>query len=311
MDYWKKLALPSKLNPEQSTDQQNTIHKTTHSNRGGGFNETWTLALYLGWSNHSNRGGFNETWTVDLYHGWSRPSAIDHEIVVSLHSNIFPFMGFQSLNSTTASAPRKAKIFIHRLPERSREITRAVFVNSLHIKLKIAIMVIGGRGSAETPREGLMIHQLRYFYRCRPLPLRRRSDELAVIIVALPSISRTRTEALWESHRCPRRPRNANVATIPGALSYFTDIEISGSGQKWDRRQSFDTFIERSLRPCLALCIRRFAIWSHLFHDKIAIKISNTRDSTKQTAYCIRNLSDIAEICSLCLIYVVGCERIR
>jgi len=172
-------------------------------------------------------------------------------------------MGIQVRNRTTASAPWKAKIFVHSLPERSREITRAIFVNSAHNNLLTTTMI---GGSAETPGEGLMIWQLCC---CCSTPLRRGSDELSVIVVVAPERRRIEDEALWESHGCPRRPRNANVAAHPCALGYASDIVISGSDQIGNRRKSSDAFVKSSQRPPPALCIHFsiWLLWIYRFHD--------------------------------------------
>jgi len=103
-------------------------------------------------------------------------------------------MEIQVLNTTAAtSAPLKPKIFIEvSFVERFREITRAIFLDSLHFKTTIT------QRSAVTPWEGLMIGQLCPWCRCS-FPLRRSSDELSVAAIVV--AERRRIEAVGDGDR--------------------------------------------------------------------------------------------------------------
>jgi len=107
-------------------------------------------------------------------------------------------MEMQVLNSTaTASAPLKPEIFVDMgFPERFSEITRAIFLNSIHIMTTIT------QRSAETPWDGLMIRQLCSCCRCS-LPLRRSSYELSVIVIVVPERRRIEAVGHGESHGHP------------------------------------------------------------------------------------------------------------
>lgn len=121
-------------------------------------------------------------------------------------------MEIQVLNTAaTTSAPLKLKIFIEvNFVERFREITRAIFLNSLKIKTTIT------QRSAVTPWEGLLIRQLCSWCRCS-LPLRSSSDELSVAAIVVPEGRRIEAVGHGDRQGYAVRRHQSSVVSEPHA----------------------------------------------------------------------------------------------